>query len=205
MQSSNLINKKFGHLLVISRYGTASDGHSTWLCKCDCGQKKVVASNNLRQGGATGCGCFRIKHGHCKKGQTSKTYSVWSGIIQRCNNPNNKEYKNYGGRGIHICKRWLKFENFLEDMGEQPLRRQINRINNNLGYYKKNCEWTTAQKQARNKRNNRLLIFKGRTQCVSAWAKETKIHLQTFWRRVNSGWSIEKILTTPIRKIRNKK
>jgi hypothetical protein len=89
------------------------------------------------------------------------TNSTWQHIIQRCTNPAAKEYKDYGGRGITICSRWLDFKNFLEDMGLKPKGTSIDRIDNNSGYFKDNCRWATPEVQARNRRtykNNRTSI-----------------------------------------------
>ncbi|MEK0337174.1 MAG: hypothetical protein QQN41_07060, partial [Nitrosopumilus sp.] len=112
---------------------------SRWLCKCDCGKEIIILGYNLKNGTTKSCGCLRkeksiqrfIKHGHFKNGQMTKIYKSWSCMIQRCTNHNNKSYHNYGGRGIMVCKRWMKFKNFLEDMGEPPKGYQIDRINNN--------------------------------------------------------------------------
>lgn len=127
---------------------------------------------------------------------------------QRCTNPKNPAYKNYGGRGITICERWLDknngFINFLEDMGECPKGCEIDRINNNLGYCKENCRWVTRYIQSRNKRNNKLFTYKGKIQILKDWAVEYKIKYKTLWMRIYSlKWSIEKALTTPIRKYKD--
>lgn len=113
------------------------------------------------------------KHGHSKRGRWSKIYRAWADIIQRCTNSNNKQWKNYGGRGIIICDRWLySFTNFLKDMGKPPgSEYSIDRIDNNKGYYKENCQWATPKQQARNTRKNRLVTHNGKTQCISIWRK----------------------------------
>lgn len=126
-------------------------------------------------------------------------------MIQRCTNPNDKRYKNYGGRGITVCKRWRNsFEKFLEDMGEPPTKEHsIDRINNNGNYCKSNCRWVTRKEQNRNKRNNRLITYKGKTQCLIEWAEEYNINYDTLWCRIYKyGWPIEKALTTPVKKRR---
>jgi hypothetical protein len=126
-------------------------------------------------------------------------------MITRCINPNNERYKDYGGRGITVCDRWLKFENFLEDMGECPPGLTLDRIKNNLGYYHGNCHWTTPKQNNRNKRNNHLITFNGKTQCLSAWAEQLNISRTTLWCRINRyNWSIEKALTIPTRLKRKK-
>lgn len=121
---------------------------------------------------------------------------------RRCNDPNNKEYKNYGARGIKVCKKWNKFKNFLKDMGEPPSsKHKIDRIDNNKGYYKSNCRWATQREQARNTRRNRLLTFKNKTQLMIEWSEEMNIQYKVLSDRINKlKWSVEKALTEPVRK-----
>jgi len=137
------------------------------------------------------------KHGHNTKNGTTATYLSWRGMIQRCTDPNFKQYKDYGGRGITVCQRWENFTNFLEDMGERPSRLTLDRIKNDKGYCKSNCRWATRKQQARNRQNNRLITYNGKAQCVAAWAEETGIHKGTILRRLKLGWSTEKALITP--------
>ena len=194
---SDISGQKFGRLTVIKRVDSDSKGNSRWLCKCDCGKKNIVLGYCLKRHDTKSCGCLKIQHGHTKGNKKSKTYIAWISIWQRCTNPNNKDYHNYGGRGIKMCKRWNKFENFLEDMGEVPCGCQIDRINNNLGYSPSNCRWTTAKNNNRNRRNNHLETYNGRTQCLAAWADEYKIPYKILWARLyTSHWSVEKALTT---------
>ncbi len=134
-----------------------------------------------------------------KHGMTnSRTYSIWRGIHDRCVNPNSKDFHNYGGRGIKICDRWEhSFILFLEDMGEAPAGMQIDRINNDDGYYKNNCRWTTVKEQANNRRTCIMVTFGNKTQTVAQWAEETGLERKTLEYRIRVGWSAEKALTTP--------
>lgn len=126
-----------------------------------------------------------------------KTYTSWRSMIQRCTNPNNEQYVNYGERGIKVCERWLKFENFLEDMGKRPPGCTIDRIDNDQGYSQKNCQWATSEQQQRNRRDNLYLTYNKKTQLLTEWAEEYKISHGTLWTRVyRLGWSTEKALTT---------
>ncbi len=120
-------------------------------------------------------------------------------MIKRCTKHKNKDYHNYGGRKITVCNRWKNFLNFLEDMGESPSDCQIDRINNDQGYYPKNCRWATRKQQARNTRKNRLVTYKGVTKCVASWAEEIGIPPHRIYQRLDYGWSIERTLTTPVR------
>jgi len=119
-------------------------------------------------------------------------------MLQRCTNPKCPDYHRYGGRGINVCRRWRKFENFLRDMGEPPSdRHQIDRINNDMGYRSSNCRWVTRRTNGRNTRRNRLLTHKGRSQRLAAWAKETGINVGTIHSRLKAGWPVERALTKP--------
>ncbi len=126
-------------------------------------------------------------------------YGIWMGINSRCRNRHVKAYNNYGGRGISVCERWRCFASFLEDMGPRPsIKHQIERINNNGNYEPGNCKWATRKEQCRNKRNNRLLTFKGETRCVREWAEITGIGEGVIQDRIERGWNTEKALTTPV-------
>lgn len=204
----NLIGQKFGRLTVIKRTNNAKDGHARWLCKCNCGKTTIAISNDLKKGTTKSCGCLQkeisikinTKHGHIKNKKWSTTYQSWHSMKQRCYNSSTNGYHNYGGRGITVCERWLKFENFLEDMGETPEGYQIDRIDNNKGYYKENCRWVTPQEQARNRHNNHLETYNEKTQCLVLWAEEYNIPCDTLLSRLNRlNWSIKKALTTPVR------
>ena len=206
----NLVGKKFGRLVVLKRTDSDKRGNSRWLCKCCCGKEKIILGFDLKRRHTKSCGCLSvektikrlIKHSHCKNGKKTKTYISWYNMIQRCINPKNKDYPNYGGRGIIVCKRWMKFENFLEDMGEHPGKGySIDRIDNDGNYCKENCRWANIKQQSRNKRNSIFITYKNKTQLLIEWAEEFNINYSTLCSRIfMRGWSIEKALTTPVRK-----
>lgn len=155
--------KKFGRLRVVCENGKDSTGDIKWTCWCDCGNIVVVKGSSLRSFHTKSCGCLsedrKVKHNHSKTKykKATKTYSAWVSIKGRCLNKNNKNYNDYGGRGIIICDRWLNsFENFLADMGEAPKEMSIDRINNDKGYNQDNCKWSTQYEQNRNRRNSIL-------------------------------------------------
>jgi hypothetical protein len=127
-------------------------------------------------------------------------YAIWSALKNRCLNPNDARWDSYGGRGITICEEWVdSFRAFIFDMGPRPTSgHSIERIDNSMPYSKENCRWATSVEQGRNKRNNRMLTFNGKTQCVSAWAEETGMSNKTILFRLNSGWTIEDALTRPL-------
>lgn len=202
--SIDLSKQRFGRLIVTKRVDNNKQGKSCWLCLCDCGKNTIVYSGSLKNGDTRSCGCLQkeivIKHGHSTRTKVSRTYNSWHGMITRCINFRHKKYHNYGGRGIKVCKQWMKFENFLADMGDVPEGYQIDRIDNNKGYYKSNCRWVTPKQNGRNKRNNHLITYDGKTQCMSAWSEETGIAKSTILYRLKHSWSISKSLTTPVRK-----
>ena len=111
----------------------------------------------------------------------------------RCNNPNNEDYPNYGGRGITVCERWMHyFENFLEDMGRRPsLKHSIERIDNNGNYEPLNCKWATKKEQNRNKRNVRSLTVNGVTKLICEWGDGLGVKSHTILGRIKRGWSLE--------------
>jgi hypothetical protein len=137
-----------------------------------------------------------MTHGHAKRLSRTKTYSCWAHIIQRCKNENDSAYKNYGGRGIKVCERWYKFENFLTDMGEQPPRHSIERIDNNGNYSPENCKWATYKEQHNNKRVNHWIEFNNQRKTLRQWADKLGINKSTLSKRINrSNWPIEKALS----------
>lgn len=142
------IGQKFNKLTVVSEEHPLQENKRnvrTFLVMCDCGRTKSVRLASLTSNKTKTCGhCVYEKH----KMSDTDTYSIWSGIIQRCTNPNATKYLLYGGNGVTVCDRWLKFENFLEDMGERPEGLSINRINGSKVYSKETCEWTTYSVQS---------------------------------------------------------
>lgn len=153
----------FGCLTVIKRSGKNARGLLTWACLCQCGKEKDVTAVHLRNGIIVSCGCYgaaqrlksKVTHGLTKSG----TYSSWTAMHQRCKNPASKPYKKYGAAGITVCDRWVKFENFLADMGERPPGHSIDRFPDRNGNYEPtNCRWATIIQQARNK-DRTLLTF----------------------------------------------
>jgi hypothetical protein len=134
--------------------------YRVFLCNCDCGNEVKVRLGNLRNNHTTSCGCFRkeimgklglssITHGMIKTSE----YNSWASMKNRCDNPNSRDYKNWGGRGIKICKEWYSFNNFIKDMGMKPDKTySIDRINNDGNYEPSNCRWVDSKTQNNNRR-----------------------------------------------------
>lgn len=209
----NLIDKRFGNLVVIKLIESDKWGNARWLCRCDCGNYKNILSASLRNGITKSCGCLKknngFKHGHARKGKLSKIYRIWQGMNQRCNDQKNKDYKHYGDRGIKVCYRWSNkkngFENFYKDVGNPPKGKSLDRINNNKGYFPGNWRWATPLQQHQNTRKNRMENFNGKNQCRSILSKKYNINKDTLRYRLDKmGLSIEEALTIPIRRKKTK-
>lgn len=205
----NIIKKgeKFGRLIVLKECKPhilpCRQIQKKVLCQCECGNTREIRYASLKNGHTKSCGCLgkenSYKHGMSKN---NKFYTIWCNMEQRCNNKNNQRYKYYGSRGIIVCKEWLKFENFKNDMYQSYLKHKknnkqttIERINNNLGYSKENCKWATMKEQNNNTRNNHLLVYKGKTLNITQWSKKLNISRDILYYRINKlNWSIKKSL-----------
>jgi len=202
------IGDKFSRLTVIGYAGKTKRGERLWKCRCECGRTTNVITARLLSGKTRSCGCLqaenRIKIAQNKThGKTqTKEYYTWITMKQRCCNPNNRKYKDYGGRGIKVCDRWLhSFENFYKDMGEAPKGYSIDRIDVNGDYCLKNCRWADVETQSNNKRNSIKITYMGITGSLNFWSSITGISKDTLYARLHVWkWSAEKIITTPIRR-----
>ncbi len=198
----NLVGQKFHRLTVISRTINSKQGNTQWTCLCNCGNKVIVIGVNLNHNRTKSCGCLNrellIKTNTTHGLRKTPEYRSWSDIIQRCLNPNNKRYNNYGGRGIKVCQHWNNsFEAFIKDMRFKPTpKHSIERINNNGNYEPSNCKWATSSQQARNTRRNQNLTFKGKTLCVIDWCQHfNNTKTSTAYNRLKLRWPIEKIFS----------
>ncbi len=203
----DLTGKKFGKLTVLGRIPEEREPGThirvKWLCACDCGTNKIAVGTDLKSGHTSSCGCAHREQ-LAKRNTTHglgkpSSYTVWAAMIGRCTNPNLRSFKDYGGRGIKVCERWRKFENFHVDMGERPRDTSIERIDNDGDYEPLNCRWATDMEQARNTRRTINLTHNGRTMCLVDWAKEVGIDWSTVYARiVRLGWSTSDALTVPV-------
>ena len=134
------------------------------------------------------------KHGLSKV--YPRTYRTWKDMRCRVNNPNDSDFKDYGGRGISICERWNDFANFFADMGERPAGKTIDRINVNAGYSPENCRWADIVMQANNRRSNHKVEFAGITKNLQEWCNEFGLEPSKVRYRLRQGWKIEDALNT---------
>lgn len=161
---AQIIGKTFGRLTVISEIKSTATTSRKWLCKCSCGGIAKTNAWSLASGRTQSCGCLlkekireAHRHGLARRGKKSYLYLIWCSMRQRCKNPKNKGYMNYGGRGIKICARWNKYENFLKDIGDRPTpKHTLDRMNNNGNYEPSNCKWSTRKHQTINRRYTKL-------------------------------------------------
>ncbi len=193
----DITNKKFGRLTAI-KFSQIKKRHYYWWFKCDCGKVVEKEKGGIIAGHIKSCGCLnselsaqrKFTHGKSK----TPVYKIWSYMIKRCNNHKYQYYYDYGGRGIKVCDRWLKFENFYEDMGERPEGKSLDRIDNDGDYCKENCRWATRLEQNNNKRNNIILTLNGESHTLSDWGRILGIKHSTLNSRYRRGYSIENIL-----------
>lgn len=188
------------------RRGKQSRHH--WWCRCRCGGITVQDWCNLNEKGRlVSCGCHRravlLANGAKRTAAMFRPpeWRSWKGMIARCIYPNNPRFKDYGGRGITVCQRWINsIHDFLADVGAMPgPGYQLDRIDNNGHYEPGNVRWVTRKENARNKRNNVNLTLEGRTMCVAQWAEELGVSPQLLHARIRCGWPDAKVLTCPIR------
>ena len=131
---------------------------------------------------------------HRMKG--SPTHFSWTAMLSRCRNPNRSNFKNYGGRGISVCQRWLIFENFLADMGLRPEGTEIDRDDVNGNYEPGNCRWATLDVQANNKRDSKKFEYNGECLTLPQWARKLGVSFPKLRARIRLGWSIAETLST---------
>ena len=209
----DLTGKKFGRWTVIKRVENNKNGDSMWLCQCSCDKHtlRVVRGGSLRQGKSTSCGCIAIEkrlkcdniHGHSGE----RIYTIWHDMKQRCENPNDKYYHNYGGRGIKTCSEWKNsfqaFYNWSIVNGYKE-NLTLDRIDGNKGYSPDNCRWVTRKFQANNTRRNVILKFNEVSHTMVEWSDILDISYMALCHRIERGWSIERALTTPVQKKKSK-
>jgi hypothetical protein len=200
-RTEDLLGRVFGRLTVVEKVG-----YRRWRSTCSCGGTAISKAQNLVSGKAKSCGCLarelaaNLKRTH--GASDTRAHNTWNGIIQRCTNPNNPHFRNYGGRGIAICDDWLEFANFLRDMGQPPKGCSIERVDNNAGYSKQNCIWADRTTQQRNRRVVQMVELHGEKRCLSEWAEIYGLPQSLVLSRVHAlKWSLEEALGITERKV----
>lgn len=211
MGIKDLSGKRFGYLTAIQYTGkkTKSGHNAIWLCKCDCGNYVEVNSGQLQSSGIHSCGCYvrermsklNYKHG----GKKERLYMVWESIKRRCYDKSFPEYDNYGGRGISVCNDFMDYAKFREwalangyDKNAKQQMCTIDRIDVNGNYTPENCRWVSAKVQQNNRRNNRIITYKGETHTLAEWNRIKNFPTDTIGKRLSSGWTLDRAIEAPL-------
>lgn len=201
----DLTGQIFGRLTVLSKAPNRimgnGDSRRAWNCECECGNKIIATTLDLRKGDVRSCGCLKSEldrtrsrtHGETK----SRLHNIWQRMRSRCSNVNSQDYAYYGGRGIRVYPPWDKDYMCFRDWALSNGYRDdltIDRIDVNKGYCPENCRWTTMKVQANNRTNSRYITCNGETHTIQEWSEIVGINYQTLYMRFNAGWSPEKAL-----------
>lgn len=189
-----MIGKKFGRLTVLEEC-KERDKHNKimYKCVCDCGNISIINGSNLRSGNSKSCGCVNhepnnhnFKHGKIH----TRLYRIWHGMKNRCYNTSNKDYKNYGARGITVCDEWkddfMAFYNWSMSNKYNDIL-TIDRIDNNKGYSPTNCRWVDITEQIRNRRNTLYVTYQGKTKPLIEWCEILNLNYSTVKGRYYKG------------------
>lgn len=207
----DMVGKTFGRLTVLGPAPRRGKTRGAWWeCSCACGRLTAVKGMHLRSGNTRSCGCLHAESSARRLSEQSRrhgmrqspTYGIWAGMRERCQNVNAPAYANYGGRGIKVCDRWKKFENFIADLGERPAGMSLDRIDNDGNYEPGNCRWATREEQNNNQRKTVWLEHRGERKTKTQWARALGISLSTLHNRLKVGWSVAAALDTPVRALR---
>lgn len=213
---NNILGERYGRLVVIKQAGKDKHGGYLWLCKCDCGNEKVILANSLLSGKTQSCGCLaREQFGNrTRKHGKSRTrlYKIWLNITMRCENTKLNYYKNYGGRGITVCDEWRNnYQAFCDwamtngyNENAKTGECTIDRIDVDGNYCPENCRWITRAEQANNKRNNHFLELNGERHTVKEWSEITGINSGSILSRIKYGWTTQRVLQEPIKHAKSK-
>ena len=208
----DLSNKRFGKLTVLkfaySKKRNTRGYRHFWECKCDCGNITIVDGEKLLYNHTHSCGCLvkekakTLNNSHNLS--NTRLYKLYFDIKKRCYNSNHRNYKNYGARGIRLCKEWeddfLSFYNWAINNGYKD-NLTIDRIDVNGNYEPSNCRWVNQEIQQNNRRSNFLITYKNETHTLSEWCKKLNLNYFTVQQRFNKlNWSVEDAFTTPTTK-----
>ena len=198
-ETIDISGRRFGRLLVVAPED-AKRCPQLWRVTCDCGAIKTVRKDHLVRGKTTSCGCY-AREFHAAKKTThglskSPLYKTWASMMNRCNNPKDPRYKDYGERGIKVCIEWSDIKRFISDMGIRPINTTLDRKNYDGDYSADNCHWATPKEQQNNMRVNHIIEHQGETLNVTQWAEILGINKSTLAKRLSRGWSVERAFTS---------
>jgi len=195
--------ERFGRLVAVRLVERdAKQNNHVWLFKCDCGKDKSARIKTVRGGHTASCGCLfseslaarNTKHGLSRA--ALREYRSWKDMRARCNNPNDSDYANYGGRGISVCERWDDFAAFYADLGARPTDHTLDRVDPNGNYEPQNCRWANAGVQANNKRSNRRITIGSETKTLQEWCCHFGVGHSKVRYRLAQGWPIERAFSS---------
>lgn len=215
----DITGERIGRLLVLNRVPTPEGKKKQvyYLCQCDCGNTKILAASNLRSKSPTqSCGCLldearknvwanreKPRGGDSTNPEYKGIFYCWERMIKRCDNPKDKRYSCYGGRGIKVCDEWYDYNIFREwalaNGYKKGLSIERNDVNGN--YEPSNCSWITMKEQARNKQNTAYATYHGETKTILEWSEITGIPYKTLHarlRRSDSNYTLEEAMTLPV-------
>jgi hypothetical protein len=204
----NLLGRKFGRWTVVEEsIRVPGSTNARWLCRCDCGKERVVVDGPLIRGSSRSCGCLSVElsvkrsttHGQSSGGRPTREFRIWKGIVERCKNPNSPAFSRYGGRGIGICKEWVRFEDFFRDMGKCGAGMTIERVNNDEDYGPDNCKWATRLEQSRNRSSSKRLDAFGEFKTIAEWSEDERcaVTRNVLYQRASRNWPPELAITSP--------
>lgn len=197
-----VVGQTYGEVRVVAVKRSDKDTTERYKLRCVCGKEWWKTRPAMRLRPDALCHSCATKLWKTGDGR-SKTplYKLWRNMHARCINPAHIAYKNYGARGITVCKRWSSFDNFRADVSPRPDGLTLERIDNSKGYSPSNCRWASRKEQNTNKRTNRMLTVWGETQMLAEWARRLGTKPTTIWLRLEKyGWSVTDACTVPVRK-----
>lgn len=201
---NDLSGKKFGRVTVVKRVENKNN-RVAYLCKCDCGNEFVTLSQRLVSGCTKSCGCLNREKASKRITKINKThgfshtrlYEIWKNMRSRCLRTYNTAYKNYGGRGIKICKEWDDFQSFHDWAYANGYSETltIDRIDVNGDYCPENCRWISLEQQANNRRTNHFVVHNGERKSIAEWANELGFPYSKMKYRIQKGMNEEMVFS----------
>lgn len=199
----DITGMKSGRLTALHKDGHDKYGHPLWLCECECGDTARVLTASILHNKTKSCGCYYAdtRHEVAKThGSTyTRLYKIWAGIHRRCDNPNSKDWKYYGGKGVSVCDEWKDYRNFekwaIESGYSDAL--SIDRIDSNHDYCPENCRWADKYQQMNNTSKNHFITINGETHTIAEWSRIRGISLSTIFYRLKAGWDEDLAIIAP--------